>query len=102
MLDLPFAARRMFDEKGNEHFDLQNFKRDQLVFISCGEPWLDPRLTRAEQQRRTLLSQLSSDVGKIKQFCALRNPESKCPIYLFKCNDILFSGHIDVLDKVQQ
>ncbi|KAL5007685.1 hypothetical protein ScPMuIL_016491 [Solemya velum] len=75
MLDMPFAARRMFDEKGNEHFDLQNLKRDQLVFISCGEPWMDPRLTRAEQQRRTLLSQLSSDVGKIRQFCALRNPE---------------------------
>lgn len=77
MLNLPFAARRLFDKKGNEHFDLQNLNRNDLVYVSCGETWTDPRLTRAEQQRRFLLSQLSQDVAKIRQFCALRNPESK-------------------------
>lgn len=77
MLNLPFAARRLFDYKGNEHFSLQNLKWNDLVYVSCGETWIDPRLTRAEQQRRFLLSQLSQDVAKIRQFSALRNPESK-------------------------
>jgi len=76
-LDLPFAARRLFDSKGNEHFSLSQLKRDEIVYVSCGETWTDPKLTRAEQQRRFLLSQLSQDVSKIRQYCALRNPESK-------------------------
>ena len=77
MLDLPFAARRLFDAKGNEHFSLVNLKRDDLVYISCGESWIDPKLSKEEQQKRFLLSQLSQDVAKIRQYCALRNPESK-------------------------
>ncbi|XP_076472192.1 doublecortin domain-containing protein 1-like [Babylonia areolata] len=75
ILNLPFAARRLFDESGEEHFTLQSLKRDQVVFVSCGEGWSDPKLTREEQQRRILLSQLSSDVGKIRQYCSQRNPE---------------------------
>lgn len=75
MLDLPFAARRLFDAKGNEHFSLVNLKRDDLVYISCGESWIDPKLSKEEQQKRFLLSQLSQDVAKIRQYCALRNPE---------------------------
>ena len=77
MLDLPFAARRLFDETGKEHFTLRGLKRDQLVYVSCGEPWTDPSLTKAEQQRRYLLSNLAADVGQIRQYMALKNPESK-------------------------
>lgn len=80
VLQLPFAARRLFDSKGTEIFSLADIERDQLVYVTCGETWLDPKLTRKEQKRRYELSRLGSDVNKIRQFCALRNPESKfCP-----------------------
>ncbi|KAH3884070.1 doublecortin domain-containing protein 1-like [Dreissena polymorpha] len=75
LLNLPFAGRRLFDQNGNEHFTLKTLKRDQLVFVSCGEIWTDPNLTKVEQQRRFLLSQLAQDVAKIRQYAALRNPE---------------------------
>ncbi|XP_074660217.1 doublecortin domain-containing protein 1-like isoform X2 [Tubulanus polymorphus] len=75
MVGLPFAARRLFDEDGREHFTLQELKRDQLVYVSCGEAWTDPKLTKAEQQRRFLLSNLAADVAQIRQYVALRNPE---------------------------
>ncbi|XP_070200716.1 doublecortin domain-containing protein 1-like isoform X2 [Littorina saxatilis] len=74
LLHLPSAARRLFDENGQELFSLQGLKRDQVVFVSCGEGWTDPKLTREEQQRRVLLSQLAADVGKIKQYCSQRDP----------------------------
>ena len=77
MLDLPFAARRMFDAEGKEHYTLQNLIRDQLVYVSCGEPWSDPNLSKSEQQRRYLLANLASDVSQMRQFMALRNPQSK-------------------------
>ena len=77
VLDLPFAARRLFDCQGKELFTIQGLERGSLVIASCGEEWSDPRLTRMEQKRRFLLSQLSSDVVKIRQYCALRNPEGK-------------------------
>ncbi|KAL8603779.1 hypothetical protein ACOMHN_058514 [Nucella lapillus] len=48
---------------------------DQLVQVSCGEGWSDPKLTREEQQRRVLLSQLASDVGKIRRYCSQRDPQ---------------------------
>ncbi len=77
MLDLPFAARRIFDANGKEHFSLRGLKRDQLTYVSCGDPWTDPSLTKAEQQRRYLLSNLASDVGQIRQYMALKQPESE-------------------------
>lgn len=77
MLDLPFAARRLYDEIGKEYFSLRELKRDQLVYVSCGEPWSDPSLSKAEQQRRYLLANLASDVEQIRQFVSLRKPQSK-------------------------
>ncbi|XP_022088290.1 doublecortin domain-containing protein 5-like isoform X2 [Acanthaster planci] len=74
LLNLPFAARRLFDESGREHFSLDDLQRDQLVFVSCGEAWSDPNLSSQEQQRRTILATLVADVGAIKQYCALRSP----------------------------
>ena len=67
----------MFDETGKEHFSLRTFSRDQLIYVSCGEPWSDPNLSKAEQQRRYLLANLGADVAQIRQFVALRNPDSK-------------------------
>ena len=73
-LSLPFAARRLFDENGREHFILRDLERDALVYVSCGEPWSDPQLTKAEQQRRFLLANLAADISQIRQFVALRDP----------------------------
>ncbi|KAL3841516.1 hypothetical protein ACJMK2_019650 [Sinanodonta woodiana] len=75
MLNLPFAARRLFDEKGDEKFSLLDLRRDQLVYVSCGEAWCDPSLSKTEQHRYKVLSDLTRDVTKIRQFVALRNPE---------------------------
>jgi len=77
LINLPFAGRRLFDKNGNEHFSLKTLKRDQLVYVSCGEIWTDPQLTKQEQYRRFLLSQLSQDVAKMRQYASLRNPERK-------------------------
>nr|XP_022337319.1 uncharacterized protein LOC111133328 isoform X2 [Crassostrea virginica] len=75
LLNLPFAARRLYDSKGNEHFSLVNLRRDDVVYVSCGEGWMDPKLSKDQQQRRILLSQLSQDIAKIRQYISLRNPE---------------------------
>ncbi|XP_078585568.1 doublecortin domain-containing protein 1-like isoform X2 [Branchiostoma floridae x Branchiostoma japonicum] len=75
LMDLPFAARRLFDDNGREHSTLTDLKRDQVVFVSCGEAWVDPKLTESERQRRTLLANLASDVAQIRHYVTLRNPE---------------------------
>ncbi len=77
LLDLPFAARRIFDQGGKEHFSLRALQRDALVYVSCGEPWSDPTLSKAEQQRRYLLSNLAADVEQITQYLTLRDPEGE-------------------------
>ena len=77
LLDLPFAARRIFDQNGKEHFSLSSLRRDELIYVSCGESWTDPTLSKAEQQRRYLLANLAADVAQIRQYVALRNPKGK-------------------------
>ncbi|XP_070543245.1 doublecortin domain-containing protein 1-like isoform X3 [Ptychodera flava] len=74
LLNLPFAARRLFTKEGNEQFTLTELERDQLVFVSCGEFWSDPKLSKSEQQRRFLLANLTSDIQQMRQYCALRDP----------------------------
>ncbi|XP_071809280.1 doublecortin domain-containing protein 1-like [Asterias amurensis] len=74
LLNLPFAARRLYDQDGKEHHNLDNLQRDQLAFVSCGEAWSDPNLSSQEQQRRMILATLAADVNAMKEFCALRNP----------------------------
>lgn len=77
LLNLPFAARRLFDHRGKEHHNLDNLQRDQLVYASCGEVWKNPELSTQEQQRRVVLAMLAADIDAIRQFCTLRDPESK-------------------------
>ena len=48
-----------------------------MVYATCGEQWIDPELTKAEQQRRLLLAYLSYDVRMIYFYCALRYPAGK-------------------------
>ena len=77
ILDLPFSARRLFDQKGVEHFNLATLSRDQLVFVTCGEPWSDPTLSKSEQQRHFLLANIAADVAQMKHFMQLRNADSE-------------------------
>ncbi|CAM4769077.1 unnamed protein product [Rotaria magnacalcarata] len=74
LCNLPFAGRRLFDTQGTELFDLTSITRDSYVYVTCGEQWIDPELTKAEQQRRLLLAYLSNDVRMIAFYCAMRNP----------------------------
>ncbi|XP_071830359.1 doublecortin domain-containing protein 1-like [Apostichopus japonicus] len=76
LLNLPFAARRLYDHQGKEHRSLDNLERDQLVFASCGETWKDPNLSSQEQQRRVVLAMLAGDIDAIRQFCTLRDPDT--------------------------
>ncbi|XP_072277958.1 doublecortin domain-containing protein 1 isoform X2 [Pyxicephalus adspersus] len=76
IMNLPSAARRLFDENGTEIFCLRDVERDQLVYVSCGELWIDPQLSATEQKRQILLSNLTSDVSFIRSYCSLRNPEN--------------------------
>lgn len=71
---LPFAARRLYTEDGKEVVSLSELERNQLVYVTCGEPWSDPQLSYSEQQRRAVLANLAADISHIRQFCALREP----------------------------
>ncbi|CAH3148243.1 unnamed protein product [Porites evermanni] len=71
---LPFAARRLYTKDGKEVRRLSDLQRDELVYVTCGEPWSDPQLSYSEQQRRTVLANLASDICHIRQYCALRDP----------------------------
>ncbi|RXM31732.1 Doublecortin domain-containing protein 5 [Acipenser ruthenus] len=73
LLNLPFAARRLFDKEGNEITLLTDTVRDQLVFVSCGEQWIDPQLTMAERRKRMILNNLESDISQIRNYCAMRS-----------------------------
>jgi len=77
LLDLPFSARRLFDKNGVEHLNLAVLTRDELVYVTCGEPWSDPTLSKSEQQRHFLLSNIAADVTQMKHFVRLRNADSK-------------------------
>ncbi len=74
ILGMPNAARRIFDSRGVEHFSLQDLDRDELVFVTSGEPWTDPLLSKDEIRRRQLICLISDDVDRVRQFVQLRAP----------------------------
>ena len=74
---LPFAARRLYTKDGKEVRRLSDLQRDELVYVTCGEPWSDPQLSYSEQQRRTVLANLATDISHIRQYCALRDPAGR-------------------------
>lgn len=45
-----------------------------MVFVTCGETWKNPTVTKSETQRRQLLTKLGADVKKIHEYCVLRDP----------------------------
>ena len=76
-LNLPFAARRIFSHEGAEYRTLDEIQHNQLVFVSCGEFFVDPNLSGQEHQRRMLLSTLAGDIDSMRQYLALRDPGGK-------------------------
>ncbi|KAM5248426.1 LOW QUALITY PROTEIN: doublecortin domain-containing protein 1 [Ctenodactylus gundi] len=75
ILKLPSAARRLFDEEGKEIFTLKDLKRDDLVYVSCGENWIDPDQSLVQQKKQVFLRNLASDISKIHIFCSTRKAE---------------------------
>ena len=92
MLDLPFSARRLFDDKGVERSNLAGLTRDQLVFVTCGEPWSNPTLSKSEQQRHFLLANIAADLAQMKHFVQLRNADSQLLTYLL-AHEIGYYAH---------
>ena len=77
---LPFAARRLYTADGKEVSSLSDLQRNDLVYVTCGEPWSDPQLSYSEQQRRAVLANLAADISHIRKFCALRDPSGNANI----------------------
>ncbi|XP_032139559.1 doublecortin domain-containing protein 1 [Sapajus apella] len=76
ILNLPSAARRLFNEKGKEIFALKDLQRDELVYVSCGEHWINPDLFIAKQKKQIFLRNLASDISKIQMFCSTHKIEA--------------------------
>ena len=76
-LNLPFAGRRLFDQHGNEYFDLHSFKNVKVegikFYVTCGEAWIDPRLCREEIDTKTKLLRLIEDYKKLFHYCCLKS-----------------------------
>ncbi|XP_006883785.1 PREDICTED: doublecortin domain-containing protein 5 [Elephantulus edwardii] len=75
-LKLPSAARRLFNEKGIEVFALKDLQRDELVYVSCGENWIDPDLSTSQQKRQIFLRNLASDISRIQAFCSMHKTQA--------------------------
>ncbi|KAG8125853.1 hypothetical protein E2320_021015 [Naja naja] len=92
-LNLPFAARRLFTEKGVELFVLKDLEKDQLLYISCGEQWIDPLWTTAQNKKRLQCNNLASDVMAMRAYCVMRNPKN---FVLQVKNDIVVGAKLSV------
>ncbi len=79
-LNLPFVARRLFDQNGNEYSDLRSFKNlkieDLKFYVTSGEAWIDPRLCIEELDTKTKLLKLIDDYKKLFHFCCLKSCKS--------------------------
>ncbi|KAL7992218.1 hypothetical protein Chor_016474, partial [Crotalus horridus] len=92
-LNLPFAARRLFTEKGVELFVLKDLEKDQLLYISCGEQWIDPQWTTAQHKKRLQCNNLASDVMAMRAYCVMRNLKN---FVLQAKNDIVVGAKLSV------
>lgn len=68
------------------------------MYVSCGEHWINPDLSIAQQKKQIFLRNLASDISKIQTFCSTRKIEGKHWNYLLyiciarkkKLDDIAF------------
>ncbi|KAH0620847.1 hypothetical protein JD844_021681 [Phrynosoma platyrhinos] len=92
-LKLPFAARRLFTRNGVEIFVLKDLEQDELIYVSCGEQWIDPEWTIAQHKKRLQLSNLASDVTAIRAYCVMRKTKN---LALEVKNDIAVGAKLSV------
>lgn len=52
------------------------------MYVSCGEHWINPDLSIAQQKKQIFLRNLASDISKIQTFCSTRKTEGKHWNYL--------------------
>uniref|UniRef100_A0A8C6H6N9 Doublecortin domain-containing protein n=1 Tax=Mus spicilegus TaxID=10103 RepID=A0A8C6H6N9_MUSSI len=98
ILNLPSAARRLFSEKGKELFSLKDLQRDELVYVSCGEHWINPDLSIAQQRKQVFLRSLEFDISKIKTFCSMCKVEA---LVLEVQSDLVCGGKLAVNKPVE-
>ncbi|KAI5131756.1 Doublecortin Domain-Containing Protein 1 [Manis pentadactyla] len=97
ILNLPSAARRLFNEKGKEIFALKDLQRDDLVYVSCGEHWINPDLSIDQQKKQIFLRNLASDISRIQTFCSIHELEA---FVLEVQNDIVSGAKLAVHKSV--
>lgn len=74
-LGLTSAARRIFDQFGVEQFDLTNLKQDQVLYVSTGEAWHNPKAVKEDLDKKTIIAGLSEDLCKIAYFNRLKEAD---------------------------
>ncbi|KAK6319935.1 hypothetical protein J4Q44_G00090420 [Coregonus suidteri] len=72
-LHLPHAAHRLFLTDSREITLLQDLIPDQLVYVSCGEPWVNPHFSDGKVTKQRQLLHLEQDVSQIRHYCTLRH-----------------------------
>jgi hypothetical protein len=74
-LNFSTAARRIFDQQGIEYFELTNLKPDQVLYVSVGEAWQNPKQVKEELDKKSIMAGLSDDLQKIAYFNKLKQSE---------------------------
>lgn len=84
LLSLPSAARRIFSEMGAELKNLETLYQDQLIYVSMGEPWIEPKTIKEELDRKRMLVNLADDLNKLAFFNILIND---CQNFVIETDD---------------
>ncbi|KER32785.1 hypothetical protein T265_01263 [Opisthorchis viverrini] len=97
-LRLVSAARRLFDQEGNEHFTLENLPRDTLVHVSCGEPFINIWQTQQEAKLRNFFSSVHTIVKRAEMYVEhLKEMERE---WVLTLSPRLIEGAVIVLQKL--
>eukprot|EP01135_Chromosphaera_perkinsii_P000452 Nk52_evm6s96 gene=Nk52_evmTU6s96 len=67
-LKLPNAARKLFGEDGVPIKSLSDVTRDELVWVSSGEPWISSDVLNQSSQRSKNINKMSNDIAKLKEY----------------------------------
>ncbi|GAA50032.1 doublecortin domain-containing protein 5 [Clonorchis sinensis] len=97
-LRLVSAARRLFDQEGNEHFTLENLPRDTLVHVSCGEPFINVWQAQQEAKLRNFFSSVHTIVKRAEMYVDhLREMKED---WVLTLSPRLIEGAVIVLQKI--
>ncbi|TGZ68217.1 hypothetical protein CRM22_004378 [Opisthorchis felineus] len=97
-LRLVLAARRLFDQEGNEHFTLEDLPRDTLVHVSCGEPFINVWQAQQEAKLRNFFSSVHTIVKRAEMYVDhLREMDGD---WVLTLSPRLIEGAVIVLQKL--